>query len=79
MSVLAAGYPTSNVAACDAAAGDDPVETTLTAGNSGLSYDAATDQYVYVWKTDKAWAGTCRQLRVKLADGTVHAANFKLK
>ena len=42
MSVLAAGYPTSNVAACDAAAGDDPVETTLTAGNSGLSYDAAS-------------------------------------
>ena len=24
--------------------------------------DAATDQYNYVWKTDKAWAGTCRQL-----------------
>ena len=79
MSVLAAGYPTSNVAACDAAAGDDPLETTLTAGSSGLSYDAASDQYLYVWKTDKAWAGTCRQLRVKLADGTVHAANFKLK
>ena len=79
MSVLAAGYPTSNVAACDANATDDPLELTLTAGNSGLSYDATADQYVYVWKTDKSWAGQCRQLRVKLADGTVHAANFKLK
>jgi HYR domain len=79
MSVVAAGYPTSNVAACDASAGDDPLELTVAAGNSGLSYDAASDQYLYVWKTDKAWAGSCRQLRVKLADGTVHAANFKLK
>jgi len=79
MSVLAAGYPTSNVAACNAEAGDDPLELTLTAGSSGLNYDAAADQYVYVWKTDKSWAGQCRQLRVKLADGTVHAANFKLK
>jgi hypothetical protein len=79
MGVLAAGYPTSNVAACDASASDDPLELTLTAGNSSLSYDATADQYVYVWKTDKSWAGQCRQLRVKLADGTVHAANFKLK
>jgi hypothetical protein len=79
MGVLAAGYPTSNVAACDAGAGDDPLELTLTAGNSSLSYDATADQYVYVWKTDKSWAGQCRQLRVKLADATVHAANFKLK
>jgi hypothetical protein len=31
-----------------------------------------------VWKTDKAWAGTNRQLVVKLADGTSHVANFKL-
>ena len=79
MSVLAAGYPTSNVATCDASAADDPLELTLTAGSSGLNYDAATDQYLYVWKTDKAWAGQCRQLRVKLVDGTLHAANFKLK
>jgi hypothetical protein len=33
---------------------------TATAGDSGLSYDAATDQYTYVWKTDKTWSGTCR-------------------
>ena len=42
----------------------------------GLSYDATANQYVYVWKTERAWAGTCRVLRLKLADGTVHDAYF---
>jgi hypothetical protein len=54
----------------------DAVEETLTAGGSTLTYDAVAGQYVYVWKTDKAWAGTCRQLQVKFADGTVQLANF---
>jgi extracellular elastinolytic metalloproteinase len=32
-----------------------------------------------VWKTNKAWAGTCRQLIVTLVDGTSHRADFKFK
>ena len=35
-----------------------------------LSYDAASQRYHYVWKTNKAWAGTCRQLIVTLVDGS---------
>ena len=46
-------------------------------GGSSLSYDPAVDQYVYVWKSDKAWAGTCRRLDVTLKDGTQHIANFR--
>jgi hypothetical protein len=49
----------------------------VTAGGSSLSYDPTLDQYNYVWKTDRAWAGSCRQLVVKLVDGTFHRANFK--
>jgi hypothetical protein len=30
-----------------------------------------------VWKTNKAWAGTCRQLVVKLADDTYYRAYFQ--
>jgi hypothetical protein len=41
--------------------------------------DAASDQYTYVWKTLKGWASTCRQLVVKLTDGTSHRANFMFK
>jgi hypothetical protein len=41
-----------------------------------LSYDPATDTYTYVWKTNKIWAKTCRQLVLKLDDGTFYRANF---
>jgi len=75
LSIFAAGYPVSTVTACGATATDD-VETTVTAGGSSLSYDALANQYIYVWKTDKAWAGSCRTLTVKLTDGTIHQANF---
>ena len=35
-------------------------------------------QYLFVWKTDKAWAGTCRQLSVKFNDGSAaHTAIFR--
>jgi hypothetical protein len=69
----------SIVQACNAAAGTDAIEETVTAGNSSLSYDAATDTYNYVWKTDKTWAGKCRQLQITLNDGTTHAANFQMQ
>jgi hypothetical protein len=57
-------------------AGVDVTET-LSAGGSSLSFGG--DQYNYVWKTESSWAGTCRQLRVILNDGSTHVANFKFK
>jgi len=64
---------------CDSTAVVDGIEQTVTAGASGLTYDAASDTYTYVWKTNKAWAKTCRQLILKLKDGTVHHANFTFR
>jgi HYR domain-containing protein len=49
---------------------------TNTTSVPGLTYDASANQYVYVWKTDKAWAGMAKTLRVMLADGSVHQAVF---
>jgi hypothetical protein len=79
LSILAAGYPISRQISCLTSDPLDSIEETVTAGFSSLSYDPATDRYVYVWKTNKAWAGTCRQLIVQLIDGTSHVAYFKLK
>ena len=77
LAIFAVGYPKSQKVYCDSSATIDMVEETVTAGSSSLSY--VDGQYHYVWKTDKAWFGTCRQLIVKLNDGSAHVANFKFK
>jgi len=76
LDIFAPGYPTSTHTTCGNTA-EDAIEETVSAGSSSLSYNAAADQYTYVWKTDKAWMGTCRTLIVRLRDGTIHRANFK--
>lgn len=35
-----------------------------------------SQRYDYVWKTDKAWAGTCRRLTVTLAGDSTREALF---
>ena len=79
LGIFAAGYPTSQQVTCDTSAPLDIVEETVSASSSGLSYDANADQYRYVWKTDKAWFGTCRRLTIGLDDATYHVATFKFK
>ena len=74
---LTSTYPKSQTIACDATAPADGIESTVTAGSSSLSYDASSDQYTYVWKTDAAWVGTCRAMIVKTKDGASHRSDFK--
>ena len=79
LNIFEPGFPVSQMIACDGGVPWTPIEETVTAGNSSLSYDPTIDQYKYVWKTDKAWKGMCRQLILKLNDGSVHVANFQFK
>lgn len=70
--VLAAGYPQSAPVSCTSPA-------TLTSGTPTTSNatpsTVPSDFYNYVWKTDKSWTG-CRELIVKLVDGSYHQAVF---
>lgn len=75
--VMEVGYPKSGPIACTASDGD-AVEETVVAGSSSLQYDASTDQYIYVWKTEKSWSG-CRILQLRLRDGSTKSALFKFK
>ena len=73
LAVLPAGYPQSASISCTSPAN----ETTgaPTTSKKGLEFKGG--QYRYLWSTNAAWAGTCRQLIVKLTDGTYHRANFR--
>jgi hypothetical protein len=77
MGVLASGSPTAVQVNCSTGA---PIGASAPAATKrGLTYTSATATYSYQWLTDPAWAKTCRQLVVTLADGTVHRANVQLK
>jgi Tol biopolymer transport system component len=42
-----------------------------------LSYNGSIDRYTYLWQTERAWAGTCRQFMLALDDRTYHFANLR--
>ena len=79
LNIFETGYPVSQQIACGSGSPVSTVEETLTAGNTSLNYESATDQYTYVWKTEKGWKGTCRQLIVRLVDGSSRSAHFQFK
>lgn len=79
LAIFVDGYPQSTQVVCDTGAELNAADETVTAGGSSLTYDALSDTYSYIWKTDKAWAGTCRQLDLKLTDGSTHSAQFQFK
>jgi hypothetical protein len=42
-----------------------------------LVFRSRKARYVFLWRTERDWAGTCRQLMLKLDDGTVKRADFE--
>jgi alpha-tubulin suppressor-like RCC1 family protein len=79
LKVIEAGYPASASLDCRTMDPSDNLQPTQAAGKSGLTYDPSSDQYTYVWKSEKAWAGTCRYLSLRLTDGTEHLAAFSFR
>jgi hypothetical protein len=78
LNIFVSGYPKIQQTACDSGAPQDVIDQTTTA-NSGLSYDAGSNTYNYVWKTSSTLAGTCQTLTLRLVDGTEQRALFKFK
>jgi hypothetical protein len=75
---MAEGYPTAQVIACSASSALPTIAAPVTAGKS-LSYDATTDRYTYVWRSDKSWAPSCRRLTLRFTDGTTKSADFTFR
>jgi hypothetical protein len=79
LNVLATGYPRSQRVTCDAGSPVDGIEETARTDAVSLTYTAGTDRYQYTWKTERSWAGTCRELIIRFRDGSEQRALFKLK
>ena len=76
LDVLAPGYP--QVARVDCGAGEEPASgrpARSVSWQKGLRYRHRS--YVFMWRTDRDWAGDCLQFLIKLKDGSVHRAEFK--
>jgi Tol biopolymer transport system component len=78
LDLFAAGYPASQPIPCPSGGGDD-IEEISPPGGSVLTYNPLADQYRYGWQTDRRWRNTCRQLIVRLKDGTEKRANFRFQ
>ncbi|HEY6017532.1 MAG TPA: PxKF domain-containing protein, partial [Gaiellaceae bacterium] len=64
LGIFAAGYPRSVPVSCTTGA---PTGSPA-AASGALQYDASSQQYTFVWKTDKAYAGRCRELQLRFFD-----------
>src|SRR5262245_461247 len=73
LAIFDTGYPMVTRIACPGSSAiTDQIEETVTAGVSGLTYDATTDRYAYVWKSNKSSAGMCYRFELGLIDGSSH-------
>ena len=77
LNIFVPGSPTSAPIEC----GTNPVgrtvgDTIATAGGSSLAFNPATGYYTLVWKSEQAWAGTCRRVTLQFTDGSWQRADF---
>lgn len=68
--IFATGYPKSQTVSCSSGTPTGPLSST--SGN--LSYSSRDNRYTYTWRSSRSWLDTCRQVIVKLNDGTSHIA-----
>jgi hypothetical protein len=73
---FATGYPKSQAIQCGSD-GDGDDGTSLSTSSYSVGYDSSTGEYVLNWKPAGATSG-CRQLAVKLSDGTYRYFNVEL-
>ncbi|HEY8461328.1 MAG TPA: PxKF domain-containing protein, partial [Blastocatellia bacterium] len=77
LDILAPGSPASRQVNCLTGAGIGPWEPTQSV--PGLRYDPFARQYIYTWSTNRAWAGTCRELELTFRDGRRFTTRVRFK
>lgn len=71
--------PTSATFDCSTGTPTGQPEPTTTLGNIGLIHIPPIGFYSYPWRTQRAWAQTCRTFTLTLDDGTYRSAAFEFR
>ena len=76
---VVSGYPKVAAVACGTGAQPDGGERARGSWKKGSFGQSKRGRgaYMFVWKTEKKWAGDCRQLVLKLDDGTMHRVELQ--
>jgi hypothetical protein len=69
------GYPRST--SCGGGDVEQPARAAQGKRKGAFDYDRRADRYSMLWKTDRKWAGSCREFVLRLDDGSVHTARFE--
>jgi hypothetical protein len=75
--VLAVGSPAVRPVSCDTWEPIGEAQPALRLGPRWIGQSWKFGLYIWLWKTDRRWAGSCRQLELELDDGSIHRANFR--
>jgi hypothetical protein len=67
------GYPRST----RCGGGDTELIARAAKKRPAFEYNRHADRYVMLWKTEREWAGDCREFVLRLDDGSVHVAQFQ--
>jgi hypothetical protein len=78
LDVFADGSPAVALVPCDGGPASE-VEESTTRDRSELGYAPGSDQYTFLWSTDRSWSRTCRELRLTFRDGQTHVARFAFR
>lgn len=65
------------VAEVECGAGEEPATGAPARLDRRVTYRERTGVYRFGWRTERSWAGSCRQLLVKLDDDSVRRAEFR--
>lgn len=77
--IFETGFPASQEVSCVDANPVSEFFEEATPGASGTSYHSGNSTYQWVWDTSAEFAGQCRRLMLRLADGSDHWVYFQFR
>ena len=72
------GFPQVNAVACPNQP-ETPITETAPGTGPVLIYNEITGNYIYIWKTERAWRNSCRELVMRFNDGSELRAIFRMR